>query len=364
MRRRDAGLSLSVRGRRRLLVAAGAALVSAPLFVVPAAASSIDPRHVTARGFTTSFGAMDQFRKLTAAGHGPVGVLLPNSYTAAIVGAALVKSLQTAGLKKSQFEVQNAGGSDATQLGDAETDIAQGSRVLLVDPINSGVGTQIEVEAQTKGVKTIDFDNLSLGGSRNYYVGYDQVTAGHLLVKGLASCSTAWHVTRPRLLVLPGPANDGTASQLEQGYNAALQSLVDTHGWTVAAQTAGTSDPPTAASEFQAAYRGEPRSERRPRVQRRDRHGRHRRVAGRPRRAPHLPHHRHRVHADRAAEHPQWLPVRHGGHAARPRSRPRPSLWPCTSGPGSAHPRASSMLASRTPRLPWTSPRSSSRRSG
>jgi D-xylose transport system substrate-binding protein len=254
MRRRDAGLARSVRGRRRLLVAVGAALVSAPLFTVPAAASSMDPRHVTARGFTTSSGAMDRFRRLAAAGHGPVGIILPNSSTAAIVGAALVKGLHTAGLKRSQFEVQNADGSDATQLGDAETDIAQGSRVLLVDPINSGVGTQIEVEAQTKGVKTVDFDNLSLGGSRNYYVGYDQVTAGRLLVKGLASCSEAWHVARPRLLVLPGPANDGTASQLAQGYDAALQPLLDTGGWTVAAQTAGTSDPPTAASEFQAAY--------------------------------------------------------------------------------------------------------------
>jgi D-xylose transport system substrate-binding protein len=254
MKRRDAGHCRSVFGGRRLFAAAGAALVSAPLFAVPAAASSIDPRHVTARGFTTSSGAMDQFRRLAAAGHGPVGVLLPNSQTGALVGAALAKGLRTAGLMKSQFEVQNAEGSDATQLGDAETDIAHGSRVLLVDPINSGVGTQIEVAAQTKGVKTIDFDNLSLGGSRNYYVGYDQVTAGRLLVEGLASCSTAWHVARPRLLVLPGLADNGATSQLAQGYDAALQPLLDTHGWTVASQTAGTSDPPTAASEFQAAY--------------------------------------------------------------------------------------------------------------
>ena len=254
MRRRDAGLVGSVGGLRRLLAVAGAALVSAPLLAVPAAASSMDPRNVTARGFTTSSGAMDQFRTLAAAGHGTVGVILPDSHTAAVVGAALAKSLETAGLKKSQFEVQDADGSDATQLGDAETDIAQGSRVLVVDPISSGVGTQIEVEAQTKGVKTIDLGDLSLGGSRNYYVGYDHVTAGRLLVKGLAGCSTAWHVPRPRLLVLPGPANDGTASQVVQGYDAALQPLLHTHGWTVAAQTAGTSDPPTAASAFQAAY--------------------------------------------------------------------------------------------------------------
>jgi D-xylose transport system substrate-binding protein len=243
---------------RRLVVAAGAALVAAPLVAAPAAASSMDPRHITARGFTTSLGVMDRFHTLAAAGRGPVGVVLPNTYAAAVFRGALVKSLETAGLKKSQFMVQNADGSDATQLGDAEADIAQGSRVLLVDPINSGVGTQIEVEAQTKGVKTIDFDDLSLGGSRNYYVGYDQETAGRLLVNGLASCSTAWHVPRPRLAVLQGPPNDGTASLLAEGYDAALQPLLSRHHWTEAPPATGTSDPPTAASEFQAEYQANP----------------------------------------------------------------------------------------------------------
>src|SRR5580692_3292202 len=90
---------------RRLVVAAGAALVAAPLVAAPAAASSMDPRHITARGFTTSLGVMDRFHTLAAAGRGPVGVVLPNTYAAAVFRGALVKSLETAGLKKSQFMV-------------------------------------------------------------------------------------------------------------------------------------------------------------------------------------------------------------------------------------------------------------------
>ena len=154
-------------------------------------------------------------------GHGPVAVILPNTDTTAVVRTALVRSLEAAGLTKPQFVVQDAGGSDATQLADAEKDMAGGSRVLVLDPINSGVGTQIEVAAQSRGVETIDFDDLSLGGSRAYYVGYDQETAGRLLVKGLASCATAWHVAQPHILVLPGSATDGTASQVALGSNAA-----------------------------------------------------------------------------------------------------------------------------------------------
>ena len=52
----------------------------------------------------------------------------------------ITKALQTAGLSSSQYVVQNALGSDATQLTDAQTDISNGATVLLVDPLDSGVG--------------------------------------------------------------------------------------------------------------------------------------------------------------------------------------------------------------------------------
>jgi D-xylose transport system substrate-binding protein len=201
---------------------------------------------------------MDQFRDLAAAGHGPVAVILPNLDTADVERPAFSRVLEATGLKKSQFVVQDAGGSGATQLAEAETDIAHGSKVLLLDPINSGVGTQIEVAARTKGIKTVDVGALSLGGSRDYYVGYNEVTTGRLLVKGLASCATSWHVQHPRLIVLPGPGTEGTTTLVAQGYDAALRPLLATHHWTVAAQTVGTSDPPTAAAEFQAAVGANP----------------------------------------------------------------------------------------------------------
>jgi D-xylose transport system substrate-binding protein len=239
------------------VIVAGTALMAAPFLGGPgAAASALGPRGISAETFTNSLAVMSQFRSLAAAGRGPVGVILPNIYTTAVEKTELSKVLAASGLRRSQFLVQDADGSDATQLGDAETDMARGSRVLLVDPINSGVGTQIEVEAQTKGVKTIDVADLSLGGSRDYYVGYDEVTAGRLLAKGLASCAASWHVRQPRLVVVPGPAGGGTASQLAHGYDAALRSLLRARHWSVVTQTAGTADPSTAASEFQAAYDG------------------------------------------------------------------------------------------------------------
>ena len=257
MRRRDSGTLGSAGGLRALVVAAGSVLMAAPLLGSPgAAASPLAPRGISPDSFTNSLSVMSQFRSLAAAGRGPVGVILPDSSTAATERGVFGKVLATAGLTGSQVLVQDAEGSDAAQLADAETDIARGSRVLLLDPINSGVGTQIEVEAQTNGVKTIDLDDLSLGGSRDYYVGYDEVAAGRQLAKGLASCAMAWHVRQPRIVVVPGPAEDGTAGPVAQGYDAALGPLLRVHHWVVVTETAGTSDPPTAANEFQTAFEG------------------------------------------------------------------------------------------------------------
>ena len=49
-----------------------------------------------------------------------------------------------AGLETSQFTIQNALGSDSTQFSDAQTAITKGATVLVVDPLDSGVGAHIE----------------------------------------------------------------------------------------------------------------------------------------------------------------------------------------------------------------------------
>ena len=48
--------------------------------------------------------------------------------------------------------MQNAQGSDATELSDAQTAITKGASVLIMDPLDSGVGAQIESYAKAHGV--------------------------------------------------------------------------------------------------------------------------------------------------------------------------------------------------------------------
>jgi D-xylose transport system substrate-binding protein len=214
------------------------------------------PSNITASSFTNNFSVMKQFKSLAAAGKGKVAAILPDTVSSTryveFDQPDITKALQTAGLSSSQYTVQNALGSDATQLTDAQTDISNGATVLLVDPLDSGVGAQIESYAKTRGVKVIDYDRLTLGGSRAYYVSFNNVKVGQLIGKGLVSCVAAWHVKKPQVVVMHGAVTDNNATLFAQGYDSVINPFFKSGKWTAVAHTAGTWDPPTAETEFQA----------------------------------------------------------------------------------------------------------------
>jgi D-xylose transport system substrate-binding protein len=160
-------------------------------------------------------------------------------------------------LTTSDFIIQNAQGSDSTQLTDAQSDIANGATVLVMDPLDSGVGGSIESYATSHGVAVIDYDRLTLGGSRKYYVSFDNVQVGTLIGQGLVSCVSDWGVTSPHVIVMRGSPTDNNATLFAQGYTNVLNPHFSS-GWTEVAQPAGTWDPPTALTEFEQQYTAHP----------------------------------------------------------------------------------------------------------
>ncbi len=163
-----------------------------------------------------------------------------------------------AGLSSSQFTVQNAQGIDATELSDAQTAITKGASVLIMDPLDSGVGAAIEKYAAAHGVTVIDYDRLTLGGSRKYYVSFNNVKVGDLLGQGLVSCVSAWHVKKPKVLVMYGAPTDNNATLFAQGYMSVLNPLFKNGTYSQVGKAAGTWDPPTALSEFQQQFTAHP----------------------------------------------------------------------------------------------------------
>ena len=251
-----AGLTAVAGGAALLLAACSSS--GSPSSTASSSSSSATVPSVSATSFTNDFSAMATLKSLASAGKGNIGVILPDTVTSAryveFDAPYLTKALQTAGLTSSQFSVQNAQGSDATELADAQADITKGASVLIVDPLDAGVGTSIEKYAKSHGVAVIDYDRLVLGGSRKYYVSFDNVQVGKLIGQGLVSCVTAWKVAKPNVLVMYGAATDNNATLFGQGYNAVMNPLFSAGTWVKVGTAAGTWDPPTAETEFQGQF--------------------------------------------------------------------------------------------------------------
>ena len=217
---------------------------------------------ISASSFNLSFAAMTALKPLASKGKGKIAAILPDTVSSTryveFDAPYLTKSFQKAGLSSSQYIIQNAQGSDATQFSDAQADITNGASVLLVDPLDSGVGSRIETYAKSHGVAVIDYDRLTLGGTRKYYVSFNNVRVGTLLGNGLVACVKAWKVAKPQVIVMKGATTDNNATLFAQGYLAVLNPLFTNKTYTDVANPAGTWDPPTALTEFQAAYTAHP----------------------------------------------------------------------------------------------------------
>ncbi|HEX3425708.1 MAG TPA: substrate-binding domain-containing protein [Acidimicrobiales bacterium] len=217
---------------------------------------------ISASSFTNDFSAMKNLTSLAAAGKGKVAAILPDTVSSTryqeFDQPDLMQALTTAGLSSSDVIIQNAQASDTTELTDAQTDITNGATVLMVDPLDSGVGAQIETYAKSHGVAVIDYDRLTLGGSRSYYVSFDNVKVGTVMGQGLVSCVAAWNVSKPNVVVMHGAETDNNATLFAQGYNAVLKPMFDSGAWVDVVNTAGTWDPPTAATEFEQAFTAHP----------------------------------------------------------------------------------------------------------
>jgi D-xylose transport system substrate-binding protein len=246
-------------------VAACAALVASACgsssSTTPKSSSGAIPK-LSYTDFSLNFSSMTTLKPLDSRGKGSVAVILPDTVSSTryveFDAPYLTKAFKAAGLTSSQFVVQNALGQDATQYADAQADITKGATVLAVDPLDSGVGAKIESYAKSHGVPVIDYDRLTLGGTRKYYVSFNNVYVGTLLGKGLVSCIAAWHVAKPNVIVMKGAPTDNNATLFADGYDAVLAPYFSSKAWTDIANPAGTWDPPTALSEFEAAYSAHP----------------------------------------------------------------------------------------------------------
>ncbi len=225
-------------------------------------------KNLSSKDFNTSFSAMKALVPLAKKAKGKVAVILPDTVSSTrwteFDAPYLKKALSAAGLKSSDIIIQNAQGSDSTFITDDQSDITAGAKVILITPVDSATGDQVEKADTAAGVKTIDYDRLTLGGATTgkYYVSFDNVKVGALEGQGLVDCVTAWGVKTPMVIVNHGAATDNNATQFAQGYFSVLNAKFNGGGWTdlegANGYLAGTWDPPTAETQFQQAFTAHP----------------------------------------------------------------------------------------------------------
>jgi D-xylose transport system substrate-binding protein len=221
--------------------------------MLPAVSSASTPT-VSDKTFNTSFSTMKYLKSIVAKGSGSIAVILPDTVSSTryteFDAPYLKQALAAAGLTSKQYIIQNAQGSDTTQLADAQADITKGAKVLLLDPLDSTTGAIIESYALARGVKVVDYDRLTLGGARSYYVSFNNVTVGSLIGTGLTSCVSTWKLASPTVYVMRGAPTDNNATLFAQGYNAVLAKTK----YTLVKEGTGTWTPDVALVDFKGAY--------------------------------------------------------------------------------------------------------------
>ena len=192
--------------------------------------SNTIPKGLSINSFSTNVASvMSPFKSLTkfatkGSNSLQVGVILPDTTSSTrwvdFDAPYLTDAFADAGYTQAQFRIDNAQGSDATQLNDATADINLGAKVLVVTPLDGPTGVAIAKLAQSKGVTLIAYDRAIFQGSKTYYVSFDGEKVGELIGQGFLSCLSSENVKNPQVYVMNGGEDtDPNAIAFATGYN-------------------------------------------------------------------------------------------------------------------------------------------------
>ena len=158
-----------------------------------------------------------------AASKGKIGVILPDTKSSARWESADKPALAAAFKKAGvDYDIQNAEGDADKMQTIADGMITDGVTVLAIVNLDSDSGAAIEEKAKSQGVKTIDYDRLTLGGSADVYISYDNSKVGALQGEGLKKCLG----DKPADIVyLNGSPTDNNATLFSQGAHSVLDPI-------------------------------------------------------------------------------------------------------------------------------------------
>jgi D-xylose transport system substrate-binding protein len=133
---------------------------------------------------------------------------------------ALTKAFKAAHVSA---RIVNAQGDPQKQKTQADQCIADGAKVLIIAPIDSGSAAAIEKAASKKGVKSIDYDRQVEGGSAVLYASFNGHTVGVLQGKAVANALKG--KKGAVVAELNGGQEDANSFLFKGGYDSVLKPL-------------------------------------------------------------------------------------------------------------------------------------------
>jgi D-xylose transport system substrate-binding protein len=230
--------------RMRNIAVAG--LVAMPLLLTACGGSS---------GGSATSGSSSSGSSSSAKAGGKVGVILPDASTSPRWEnndrPALQKAIVAAGY---EAVIQNAGKDVGKFSQLCDSMINQSVNVLLIVNLDSESGAACEKKAKDAGIASIDYDRLTLGGSADYYVSFDNVEVGKLMGDGLIKCLDDAGKTKANIVEINGDPTDNNAALFKQGYDGALKPKVDSGDYKIVADQTGKWDATVAQTTFEQGF--------------------------------------------------------------------------------------------------------------
>jgi len=176
-------------------------------------------------------GGDDNKSSSTASKGGTIALLLPENQTARYESQdrplfeAKVKAL----CSSCKILYSNATQDAAKQQQQAEAALAQGVKVLVLDPVDGAAARVIVNQANAKKVPVISYDRLLLNSKPDYYIEFDSPSVGKIQGQALVDKLKA-DGKKGSIIMINGAPTDNNAKLFKQG----AHSVIDSSGFKVA----------------------------------------------------------------------------------------------------------------------------------
>jgi D-xylose transport system substrate-binding protein len=173
-------------------------------------------------------------------GGGKIALLLPENKTARYetqdrpLFEAKVKEL----CPDCQVLYSNAGQDATQQQSQVEAALANGAKVLVLDPVDFASAGPMVQAAKAQNVPVISYDRLISGAPVDYYISFDNVKVGELQAQTLVDKLDAMGKSNPTIVMINGAPTDSNAAQFKEGAHNVFDGKVkigveyDTPDWS------------------------------------------------------------------------------------------------------------------------------------